>query len=84
MYCLVFTDVQYEYSAYNSCFIVLGRESHKDFADLHHEEHPPGDHDITMDFSQCTDDDGDNVWEDVEDPEQETLVYVIRDILGAW
>lgn len=54
-------------------------------ADLRHEEHPQyeDDRDVNMDLGVPMADDSDNTWEDVADPEEESLVYVIRDILGT-
>ncbi len=67
--------------------VVLGRQGRNELADLRHKEHLQDDHphDINMDLlAPVNDEDDDNsAWEDVVDAEEESLVYVIRDILGA-
>ncbi|KAI0749115.1 hypothetical protein C8Q74DRAFT_1222752 [Fomes fomentarius] len=64
---------------------LLGRQSWNDLADLCHKEHPQyeDDQDINMDLGVAMEDDDDDTWEDVADPEEESLVYVICDILGT-
>ncbi len=66
--------------------LVMGHQSRNDLADLRHEKHPQydDDRDVNMDLVAPDDnDDNDTAWEDVVNPEEESLVYVIHDILGA-